>query len=109
VKAFFNGFLAEEAAVDPANSGQDNRDTPPSPNGSKQAAPPKVPLENMAAPGRAKTGAGNSSSSEKPIITRREVSEFYAEVAAGKYRGNEAEKERLERQIFEAQRDGRLR
>ncbi len=33
----------------------------------------------------------------------------YADVAAGKYRGKEAEKDRLEGQIFEATRDGRVR
>lgn len=105
VAAFFNGFLAEEAAVDPATRGQETG-APAKPNG---AGRPRVPLDKLAAPGRAKTGAGSGAPSEKPIITRAEVTQFYKDVAAGKYRGNESEKDLMERQLFEAQRDGRIR
>ena len=73
------------------------------------AQPPagKVPLEAFAAPGRAKTAAATAPA-EKPIITRAQIATFYADKAAGKYRGKEAEADRLERMIFEAQRDGRI-
>lgn len=99
VIAFFNGFLAEEAAVAPANA-------EPDANVTKVA---KVPLASLAAPGRAKTAASASAPAEKPIFTRTQIAAFYADVAAGKFRGRDAEKNKAEAQIFEAQRDGRIR
>lgn len=100
VLAFFNGFLAEEAAVAPAETGE------PDPTEQKVD---KVPLKNLAAPGRAKTTAATSAPAEKPIITRAQIGQFYADVASGKYRGKEEEKNRLEGMIFEAEREGRIR
>jgi hypothetical protein len=98
---FFNGFLAEEAAVAPAGYG---------PNQGQTTTVPKVPLENFAAPGRAKTAAGsNSAPVEKPIFTRAQIAAFYSEIAAGKYRGKDDAKNKAEAQIFEAQREGRIR
>lgn len=99
VLAFFNGFLAEEAAVAPAK-GQ--------PDGSVMEIP-KVPLASLAAPGRAKTAASDMAPAEKPIFTRAQIAQFYADVHANKYRGRDADKNRLEAQIFEAQREGRIR
>jgi hypothetical protein len=101
VLAFFQGFLAEEAAVDPVSGG----DIPlPA-----ALAPGKVPLEQLAAPGRAKSAAATPAPAEKPLITRAQIAKFYADIAAQKYRGKEAEKDRLEKMIFEAERDGRIR
>lgn len=105
--AFFQGFLAEEAAVDPAGTR-----TPP--NGSR---PPQgsngqghknggITLESFAAPGRAKSAADIPA--EKPFIKRSEISRFYADCAANRYRGQEAEQKRLEAMIFSAQTDGRI-
>lgn len=99
VLAFFQGFLAEEAATAPAEAGPDNQGT----------SVPKVPLEKFAAPGRAKTAAASGAPAEKPSFTRAQIAKFYADSAAGKYRGKEAEKDRIERQIFEAEREGRIR
>lgn len=103
VVAFFKGFLSEEAALDPAPSA--------GPDQTQMAAPPpgKVPLEAFAAPGRAKTAAAANAPAEKPIFTRAQIAKFYAESAAGKFRGREAEKDRTEQQIFEAEREGRIR
>jgi len=98
VLAFFKGFLAEEAAVDPANA-ETGRST----------APAKPSLEQFAAPGRAKTAAATGAPAEKPVFTRADIAKFYADSAAGKFRGKEAEKDRLEAQIFEAEREGRIR
>jgi hypothetical protein len=100
VLAFFRGFLAEEAALAPAPKGE------PAPVG---ATPDKIPLETLAAPGRAKTAAAPGAPAEKPTFTRAQISQFYADSAAGKYRGREAEKNRIEAQIFEAEREGRIR
>ena len=99
VLAFFNGFLAEEAALAPS-SGE------PDPTAETVK---KVPLETLAAPGRAKTAAGNNAPAEKPIFTRAQIAKFYADAAAGKYRGKEVERDRFEKQIFEAEREGRIR
>lgn len=99
VLAFFNGFLAEEAVVAPAGQEPDMGTT----------KVPKVPLQNLAAPGRAKTAASASAPAEKPIITRAQIAAFYADLANGKYRGRDAEKNKAEAMIFEAQRDGRIR
>lgn len=99
VQAFFTGFLAEEAALDPA-SGETGR---------TEAPANKVSLENLAAPGRAKSAAATNAPAEKPIFTRAQIAKFYADATAGKYKGREADRDRLERQIFEAERDGRIR
>lgn len=101
VLAFFQGFLAEEAASDPARA---RVSEPPAPEPPNQ----KVPLENFAAPGRAKSPAGNQPPAEKPYISKDQITAFYADVNRGKYRGNEAEKDRLERMIFEANAEGRI-
>lgn len=101
VLAFFKGFLAEEAATNPADRGPDL------PDGA--SVQQKVSLESLAAPGRAKTAAASSAPAEKPSFTRAQISKFYADSAAGRYRGREAEKDRIERQIFDAERDGRIR
>jgi TolA-binding protein len=98
VLAFFNGFLAEEAATSP-DRGEPTTGT----------RVPKVPLESLAAPGRAKSAASASGPAEKPIFTRAQIASFYADVAAGRYRSKDAEKNKLEAQIFEATREGRIR
>lgn len=97
VAAFFQGFLAEEAAVAPAKGEPDRG----------QEKPGKVPLSSFAAPGRAKSAAAGAPA-EKPVISRDQITRFYAQVAAGKFRGKEDEQSRFEKQIFEAQREGRI-
>lgn len=97
VLAFFNGFLSEEAAVAP----QAQTATAP--------AQGKVPLETFAAPGRAKTAAASPGPAEKPVITRDFITKFYADATANKYRGREAEYQRIEKQIAEAVKEGRIR
>lgn len=95
VLAFFKGFRTEEATVAPL----------------APAAPPasRPTLEDLAAPGRAKSEAAGSGSPEKPIISRAQIAQFYSDVRANKYRGRDEEKNRLENMIFEAERDGRIR
>lgn len=98
---FFQGFLSEEAAMAPADSGPDFRGS--------ASTQDKVPLATFAAPGRAKTAAASGAPAEKPVFTRAQIAKFYAEVAARKYVGREAEKDRVENQIFDAEREGRIR
>jgi len=101
VISFFKGFLDQEAAHVPQGSELHSADGLQT-NG-------KVSLEQFAAPGRAKTSAASQAPAEKPIITRAQISHFYAESASGKYRGREAERAQLEAMIFDAEREGRIR
>lgn len=98
VSAFFQGFLAEMAATETAGN-------EPIPAGARV---PKVPLASLAAPGRAKSAAAPGAPAEKPIITRKDITKFYADRAAGKYRGREAEAVAYEAQIFAAQKEDRI-
>jgi hypothetical protein len=100
VLAFFKGFLSGEAAEQPAANGRDTK-------GGNRQQPPKVSLTELAAPGRAKTPAP-SGPGEKPSFTRAQITRFYADVAANRYAGRDAEKNKLESQIFEASREGRV-
>jgi len=97
VLRFFQGFLADEAATDPVRREPD-----------KPRETGKVPLSALAAPGRATTPAATQVPGEKETITHAQIANFYRLVHQGYYRGNEAEKERLEKMIFEAQREGRI-
>ena len=103
VVAFFRGFLAEEQATGQAPEPQHEAATP------RQAA---VPLEMLAAPGRAKPAPGGTmpgSPADKPIFTRAQISEFYTRVRQGAYNGRDADKARDEAMIFSAQKEGRVR
>jgi hypothetical protein len=100
VLAFFNGFLAEEAALSPRT---------PAPDPTVVPDTARVPLESFAAPGRAKTAAAIDAPAEKPSFTRAQVATFYTDVARGSYRGRDDEKIAIERQISEAGREGRIK
>lgn len=100
VLAFFKGFLAEGAAVAPIA---------PSPPSAPAVRPS---LETFAAPGRGKatsTPATGSGSRANQTITRSEIASFYADVRANKYASNTAEKDRIEREIWAAQAEGRIK
>jgi len=97
VLAAFQGFLAKEATGTPQNQ------QPDLPSG-------KIPLESFAAPGRAQPAAAtNPTPAEKPIHKRSELTTFYAEVAAGRWRGRDKEKAARELELHTAMREGRLR
>lgn len=63
-------------------------------------------LRRQIEPGRGRTKAPDSQ--EKPKYTSEDIKQFYADVRTGKYRGNDAERGRIEADIFAAQREGRL-
>lgn len=120
VAAFFQGFLAEEAATDPAaaearqralaGTGGHAQPAPqpggPAPNGQHQAAP-RVTLEQLAAPGRAR--AAVTPPAGKAEWTAEGIASFYQDVAAGKFRGREAERVATEADLMAAQREGRIK
>lgn len=105
VAAFFTNFLADEAAIG-------STDLLPQPEPPAPPAPrtPAVRLDALAAPGRAKPAGGEPPvNSDKPVYTRAQISTFYANVRRGAYAGREAEKARIEADIFAAQNEGRVR
>ena len=101
-KAFFKGFLAEEAALAPARAAP--APAPARANG----APPRPSLEDFAAPGRAKSAATSDVPAEKPVYTRKQITTFYTDVAAGRWRGREDERKQLDHSISLAVVEGRI-
>jgi hypothetical protein len=109
VIAAFKGFLSDQASFGPANGG-----TVPGngADGYSQSNPvastPQTDLRQFAAPGRAKTGQ-TQVPPEKPFFSTAEITQFYRDKTAGKYAGREAEADALERALYEAGREGRIR
>jgi hypothetical protein len=104
-RRFFQAFLNEERATGQLPDTQAPPQAPPAP---RAAA---VPLDSLAAPGRAKPASGNgfAGAADKPVFTRAQISEFYAKVRRGEYAGREQDKDRDEAAIYAAQREGRIR
>lgn len=108
VLAFFQGFIQDGLAtgsIEPPQP-QPGAGNPPPP--SRAAA---VPLDSLTAPGKAKPASGGSATTpaDKPVITHKYIKDFYTLSRRGAFVGREAEKERLENEIFSAQREGRVR
>jgi hypothetical protein len=102
VSAFFKGFLAELAATVAPQSGEPEN---------KGTVVPKLALETIVAPGRAKSAAATPplAPSEKPFITNSQIAKFYTDVSAGRYKGREAAAKEFEASIFQAVNEGRVR
>jgi hypothetical protein len=117
---FFSGFLAEATGLPQNPQGG----TPPAPplsngqasgNGSRSAAPPlsngqaseRPTLESFAAPGRARSGP-QTLPPDKPVYTQAQIAKFSDDKRRGLWRGREAEVEAIERDIFQAQHEGRI-
>jgi len=64
-------------------------------------------LERQVAPGKGRAG-GAKAQGEAKTYTSADIKKFFADVQKGKYKGREAERNRLERDIFAAQREGRI-
>ena len=106
VAAFFRAFLAEEAAVDPRRAGVGAQPYRPA-----AFTPPATPvhrptLEQFAAPGRAQSGA--PAPTDKPVYTAQDITRFYTECSAGKWRTREAERAAIDADIIQAQHEGRI-
>ncbi|HLZ24575.1 MAG TPA: hypothetical protein VKQ30_20865 [Ktedonobacterales bacterium] len=101
--AFFEAFAAENPTADDAPQGGQQPTEPGSRPG------PKVQLETLAAPGRARSSSTPQAPADKPFIKRSDIIEFYKDRANGRFRGREEEAAKFERQIFEAQKEGRIR
>jgi hypothetical protein len=73
---------------------------------SPKPATPSV--ETQVSP-RAVASAPPPAPSAKPVITAKSVEQFYHDVAQGRYRGREAEQQRIEQVINDALAEGRIR
>lgn len=65
-------------------------------------------LEKQIAPGRASAGSAPPAQKQEKTYSRADISQFYADKMQGKYKNRQAEADALERDIFKAQRDGRI-
>lgn len=120
VIAAFKSYKAEQATSSPAQTGRSSPGNGAESPGSSShlasagnsrsnpATTPAVDLTALAAPGRARSGQTDTSP-DKPIVERAEIAQFFADVTKGKYTGRDAEKDAIEKLIFEAQREGRIR
>jgi len=70
--------------------------------------PAKSELEKQVAPGRTVSTVPVSTSSQGKTWTRAEIMDFYNKKLQGGFKGNEAEYARIEKDIFLAQREGRI-
>lgn len=103
VVAFFRGFLTEATGL-PQNPSSPGNSAPPLPNGNGSGKPS---LEDFAAPGRARS-APQGLSPDKPIYTSAQIAQFFADKRVGKWKGRELEADQIERDIFQAQHEGRI-
>lgn len=104
VVAFFQGFLSE-AASPPQNPQARTPSAPPLPGNGNGSGKPS--LESFAAPGRARS-APQELPPDKPVYTSAWIAKFMADKRTGKYRGREADADAIERDIYQAQHEGRI-
>jgi hypothetical protein len=64
-------------------------------------------LERQIAPGRGQTTAAPTGPTTR-TYSQNDIQNFYTDVAQGKYKGNEEQRNTIERDIFAAQQDGRI-
>lgn len=94
VVAFFNAFTAASGKFTPQANAQPNRSA--------------SELEKQIAPGRSRGTAGGTANQTTKTYTPSDITKFFNDVRTGKYKGREAERDRVERDIFAAQREGRI-
>jgi hypothetical protein len=102
VLAFFRSFVSELAATTPATDQQT-----PVPTAEKPK-PSRTTLQQLAAPGRARTAASVTPPADKPIIRTSDINALYAAKRKGLYDGREQEFAQYERELEEAMREGRV-
>jgi len=106
VEAFFRGFLAEQGVSVPSAPVAPAAAPQPQPNGSAAPAQPRVTLESLAAPGRARSAPPTPA--DKPVYTQAEILQFYTDVATGKFRGTPEQRAAIDADIIAAQHEGRI-
>lgn len=68
---------------------------------------PATELERQVAPGRARN-TGTAGTNQPKTYTPQDISSFFNDVKMGRYKGREQERGQIERDIFAAQREGRI-
>lgn len=69
--------------------------------------PPVSELEKQVAPSKSRTTGAPTQNNAKQY-SASDIAKFYEDVRKGMYKGKEAERDRIERDIFSAQREGRI-
>ena len=77
------------------------------PRAQKGKANSQVQLEKQVAPGKGKS-TGTPTSTGDQTYAPSDIAQFYNDIKQGKYKGQDKERARIERDIFAAQRDGRI-
>jgi hypothetical protein len=93
ISKFFTAWLEMNGQ---ANAAQDT-----------QRKSPASELEKQVTPGRSRSASAPSGTNAKSY-SPTDIQKFFEDVRKGKYKGKEAERDRLERDIFAAQKDGRI-
>lgn len=96
VAAFFQTWLKSTGQAPVAQS-----------TGSATASATTSELEKQVAPGRARS-AGAPQSNKGKVYTPADIRKFFDDVRSGRYKGREQERDRVERDIFAAQRENRI-
>ena len=104
VVSFFKGFLTEATGTPPTSASPGPSAPPLSGNGHASGKPS---LEDFAAPGRARS-APQDLPPDKPVYSHAWIAKFMADKRTGKYRGREADADAIERDIYQAQHEGRI-
>lgn len=99
VIAFYEAFKRELSATTPSPG-----PTPPAP----VPPGPAIPLETLAAPGTARHAGGGAPEQNVLVWTKAQITAFYRDKQNGKFAGREAEANRLEQDIVNAGREGRV-
>jgi len=107
VVSFFRGYLTEAAGTPPSQLNP-SPTASSKPNGSTATTGGALTLEQLAAPGRARSGQQGNLPPDKPVYTRAWIEGFMADKRTGKYRGREADADVIERDIYLAQHEGRI-
>jgi len=104
---FFRGFAEAAGLPQSQPNPSPTPSTPAQPgNGTTGGA---LTLEQLAAPGRARSAPeGSHLPPEKPMYTHAWIAQFMADKRTGKYRGREADADLIERDIYQAQHEGRI-
>jgi len=65
-------------------------------------------LERQVAPGRSRGSGSPAAANKAKMYAPTDITKFFNDVRSGKYKGREQERDRIERDIFAAQRENRI-
>jgi hypothetical protein len=71
-------------------------------------AAPTSELEKQVSPGRSRSTGTPATAKQGKVYTPQDIQKFFNDVRSGKYKGREQERDRIERDIFAAQRENRI-